>query len=819
MESESFDVENNENEFLSGQDVAKITEPQLSENFVKKKKKRKFHRFRPMGSLTLGIPWNPVTVVLNKNNPNLTTMFKNLNQTNGGHQKNKIWFQSTEIFGQEEKKNPIEKTYDPVTLDCHISENKDNTAILFFDKAKVLYKVLKTDIVNYDTLDWKLPYNEQTGIHMVPPTPKDKYSEKRPDDSQNIAVIDAQLIERIFTTGSYTPDETTKNSYIEIFIEPIRDLETFNHQLAEHKIPIPSVHKKNGNRIKVKVLYRNTFEVVKSLRALGYNTSDKIVKERPLGISFLTLQQLTREAHEICSKYNGNVPKSIISELKQPLWSFVIKWLYENKKVSKKAWQQIVKGNNLFDKGPILSESQTIQAYDAYYWFKIAPKNERRPEFKPILDWYRAHGRHVRLKKTYQRSGKSIGRSTKTKPRNFSGPRAKIYCADRSPYVKKTERGDYVVVKKQKRKREKSINADNGLIKRQLEDLYSFMQSYMNKHNHTTEQNGTSQLCENVGNDEFISEEIKNIFQDVKNELFPNENNNSTNANNESTSSNNDSISFNGSTSFNDSTSINNESVDMDDEWNGFDTEGLIGVNKISGAEFLFDDLGGTDTKYEELLEGFDDETVGEELKTSETKTSELKEVNLKEVKFEVEYNEPIQPHTIKQQNEEFNHCMKMEDQSTAEKKSNTKMKQPLLENNRLHENNSTTYSKPKVVYKKLHVNYEQYQLMTNEEFDKEFESDSDLELLNEEQEGKKLKLFNDKEVFEIARKKFVLQKKRLLKKREPSALSHLELFIHHKIMENIGVLDHEIGIINDQINNIAPKRRRIMSDDYVTVI
>jgi hypothetical protein len=141
--------------------------------------------------------------------------------------------------------------------------------------------------------------------------------------------------------------------------------------------------------------------------------------------------------------------------------------------------------SNIYDRGPLLGEKQTVQLYDAYYWVHLAPVNERKPEYMQILEWYELHGKLAVLRAPYERNGKSIGRSTKTKKRNFPEVRQAIYRIDKSPYVYKDDKGHYVMGKRSHRKKLLAQNNKRDTkhdTKQSLREFQAIFSDYIDQH-------------------------------------------------------------------------------------------------------------------------------------------------------------------------------------------------------------------------------------------------------------------------------------------------------------------------------------------------
>lgn len=448
------------------------------------KDSRNFHRFTPTGSLMFGLPWNPVTIQIDGKHPKAPAFFNLLKQKymvvnhtlvkrSGPKIASSVskqlveaeidrWFllhpgneqtDTTPIVAQPVDTNTIQQR-ELYTFPCHVKELPDGGIHVFFDGCTSLIAMKKSMIFNYDTLQWKLPWNEEHQRHMVPVTPTDTYTERKPDEAIEGVRVCEQRKQRVFLCGSIDCDEDCYESLF-INVRPVTDMDQFNDQLSKHNIPIPMVEKLltdivDSTTIKLVVLKKNLREIIEGLSELGYQVTHQLVKKRSMDIGYMNLKDLDRAALAFMKKHNNRPPKDEVNRLKHPIWGAVMRLLRQHKKIANDAWPLIEK--LICDKGPVLSESQTVQLYDAFFWTTIAEEENRRPEYQVIVDWYNDHGRPVRLKKPYERTGTSINRAPGTNPRRFKGLRKAIYSKDNSPYLQKGPDGRYIAAKRTRKK-------------------------------------------------------------------------------------------------------------------------------------------------------------------------------------------------------------------------------------------------------------------------------------------------------------------------------------------------------------------------------
>jgi hypothetical protein len=382
-------------------EIVQIVEEQMEmerekQKNVEQKPPRRNHNRRPMA--LEGHPYNPVRLLLRYN---------------------------------LEKRIPIPYNHPPMMYEGSALPSKPDTLIIMIGNnfaEKKAYSIAKSKIP-YKSLWWRIPYTEvHDGIEyrVIPKTPESEYFVRVPDKytSKTLENVPYYLKERVFMTMKQpTPD------YISMKIQPcdegvdtIKDIllnsNMANYVFTNRDESIDKLNEKNDWKKQDQAVLFKTYsdcalDVRRLFEPLGYVVTDDVYRRQGLVIDFVEPQEFEQIAGEVVRNgfSNNKTPTMIAESVDFPLKSYVIFELnrlrcppYTNEYISRFRKQ-------LYDRGPMLSEAQTGQLLDAYYWTYLAPEGAPHKEnYSDIIDYYRMIGRNPRLKAPHERNGGSVGR-------------------------------------------------------------------------------------------------------------------------------------------------------------------------------------------------------------------------------------------------------------------------------------------------------------------------------------------------------------------------------------------------------------------------
>jgi len=334
-----------------------------------------------------------------------------------------------------------------IEYDVHVEEKKKAITV-YIPKKNSRFGINRKDIANWSDLTWKLPLSGD-GSHKVPATPAGVYKVVYPEDMVIDEHTDPRFQKRWFKVSGKTPSNQFEQ--VTITIMGVESLEAIEKVIREGNLRIAVMPKKLRDKVtKMDVVFKELVTVRQVIEANNYKVSDAIIRERRLDIRPMKFEELQQQAEDYVedelkknTKYGNIIDRE---RVKQPLWSFVIRYMHKKGLITDKVLAKF--REVLYEKPSKLTPEQYVQAYDAYYWVSLAPDGKKKLEYRWVLDEYRKAGFVVMLINTYLRTGANRGRSSASgELRKFRADRANVYDKLPSKHITEDDQHKKIAVK------------------------------------------------------------------------------------------------------------------------------------------------------------------------------------------------------------------------------------------------------------------------------------------------------------------------------------------------------------------------------------